>query len=184
MSRDTDTPQITRGPAPTGVLPSVLLLALALALALALVLGLTEPPAAPAAPVKPATPLPRLPGVPAAQDGSDALALLATTTMWGPRPVAGAAAAAAASAASAPVSRWRVSGTLWRQGEWRLVLQDDARLAPAQTLAAGDALPDGRRVLEVRRGGVRLGAPPAARRTRPRPPAEEWVDVPARSPAS
>ncbi len=149
------------------------------------VLALSEPPAAPAAPVQPATPLPRLPEVPAAADTTEALALLATTVMWGPRPATGAAADAAAAAASAPpVSRWRVSGTLWRQGQWRLVLQDDARLAPTQTLGVGDALPDGRRVLDVQRTGVRLGAAPAARRTRPRPPAEEWLDVPARLPAS
>lgn len=147
------------------------------------VLVLTDPPAPPPAPVQAATPLPRLPAVPAVEDSSPALALLATTTMWGPRPAAGVAAAGVAAPAP-PASRWRVSGTLWRQGQWRLVLQDDERLAPAQILGAGDVLPDGRRVLEVRRDGVRLGTAPAARRTRPRPPPEQWVDVPARSPAS
>ncbi len=149
----------------------------------AAVLLLTEPPAAPAAPVQAAMPLPRLPAVPAAADPSPALALLATTTLWGPRPAAGAAAAAAAPPPP-PEPRWRLSGTLWRQGQWRVVLQDDQRLAPTQILGTGDVLPDGRRVLEVRRDGVRLATAPAARRTRPRPPPEQWVDVPARPAAS
>lgn len=145
-------------------------------------LALTEPPAAPAPPVAATLPVPRLPAPPAPPATEEALALLATTTAWGPRPAAGGAAGgAAASAPAAPASKWRLSGTLWRGGQWRVVLQDDQRLAPTQILATGDVLPDGRKVLEVRRDGVRLAAATAALRQRPRPPAQEWVDVPRRA---
>lgn len=146
------------------------------------ILALTEPPAVPAPPVQAALPVPRLPAPPAPPAADEALALLATTTAWGPRPVAGGATAgAAANTPPTPASMWRLSGTLWRGGQWRVVLQDDQRLAPTQILATGDVMPDGRKVLEVRRDGVRLAAAPATLRQRPRPPAQEWVDVPRRA---
>ena len=95
----------------------------------------TDPPLSPAAMVQAATPLPRLPAVPAMAEHIEGLALLSTTAMWGPRPAIGAAAAVAAPPAP-PEPRWRVAGTLWREGRWQVVLRDEEGRAPTPVALA------------------------------------------------
>lgn len=141
----------------------------------------TDPPQAPTAMVQAATPLPRLPAVPAMAEHLDGLAQLSTTTMWGPRPPTGAAAAAAATPPAPPEPRWRVAGTLWRQGQWQVVLRDEGGRAPTQLLSIGDTLPAGERIVDVRRDGVRVATVAPPRRKRPAAVTERWIDIPRRS---
>ncbi len=133
--------------------------------ALMALLMLTQAPApalerAPARPAQ-APSLPPLDGLDRRQQDQDAAALLATSSLWGPR--SAPAAAAAVTAEPAP-PRWFIGGIYQVGNERRAVLHFEGNRQPAQQLRVGDSLPDGRRLVAVDRDGVTLRHTPASLR--------------------
>ncbi|MCD0420819.1 hypothetical protein LOC51_26680 [Rubrivivax sp. JA1024] len=148
------------------------------AVSAALVL-LTDPPARVPTPTQPLAPLPRLPKLPPPDEAIEPLALLASTTMWGPRPVAGAASGAEE---PPPPPRWFFGGTMQLGRDWIAILAFEDGAAPTQMLKAGDRLPDGWRLVEVRRDGVRISAAAAKRPPHGGKAESRWIDLPRRQP--
>jgi hypothetical protein len=130
----------------TGVIGGLLALLL---LAQAPAPGLERAPTPPAKPPG----LPQLDSLDRREQDQEAATLLATSSLWGPRPTA---PAAPASAAELPPPRWFISGVYQVGSERRAVLHFEDNRAPAQQLRVGDNLPDGRRLVAVDRDGVTL----------------------------
>lgn len=136
------------------------LAALALA-AWMLLRPLPSPPALVGLRAAAAPPLPSLPA-PERPELNEAASLLATSSLWGERVVA---VAAAASAPAELPPRWWISGVITVPGKpSRALLHFENGREAARLLDVGDSLPDGRKLVEVRREGVRLRHTPASLR--------------------